>query len=123
MRLVDRIGEMLCFQTQPGILIINAGSLSGQCSVKRPARIEQHGRLRGEDFKHPSRSWISRARRKRQALSSAMKDKIMIVTFVMTQSVKALANCAGLGKVHRSILDRKNFSRRDQGLVRWGVKL
>ena len=52
LRLIWRIGEMLGFEAQPGMVMVAHAVLTHQCAIEEVTRIELHARLGGIYRKH-----------------------------------------------------------------------
>src|SRR5665213_190792 len=78
-RMVGRIREMLRFQAKAGTLLIDLPAFAFDRSVKMIAGVELHTRLCRQNFQHPARGWLARARDNIQMTRRMIEDKIVII--------------------------------------------
>src|SRR3954469_22481330 len=78
-RMVDRVGEMLCFEAKASVLLIHDAVMAGERTIQKVARIELDAGLSCQDFEGAPRGWLINARCPGQGLAATIYDKVVVI--------------------------------------------
>src|SRR5688500_1462139 len=81
MRLVDRVGIMLCFQTKPAVPAISYTADAFQRAIEMIPGVKLHARLVSIGFQQSATSWFTHTSRQPERFAASIDDKVMIVPF------------------------------------------